>query len=93
MARKREEQCEKLCTHCRWTTDKDGDEIGVLFCNFGIIYLGLYSDQGGDIYEGAEAQIVHKNKLYTLICDDSLTKRGWVKIAKKWAIQIWLHRE
>lgn len=92
MARKKEEICEKLITHCRWSTDKDGDEIGVLFCNFGTIYLGLYSDQGGEIYEGAEAQIVHKNKLYTLICDDDLTKRGWVKIAKKWAIQIWSHK-
>jgi len=89
MARKKEELCEKLRTHCRWFTEKDGDEIGTLFCNFGMMYLGLYSDKNGGIYEGAEAQIVHNNKLYTLICDDNLTKRGWVKIAKKWAIQIW----
>jgi len=89
MAREKEELCEKLHTHCRWATDKDGDEIGVLFCNFGIIYLGLYSDQGGEIYEGCEAQIVHQDKIFTLLCDENLTKRGWVKIAKKWAIQIW----
>lgn len=92
MARKTEEQCQRLYTHCRWFTDKDGDEIGTLFCNFGIMYLGLYSDKNGGIYEGAEAQIVHKNKIYTLICDDDLTQRGWVKIAKKWAMKIWIRK-
>lgn len=89
MALEKEERCEKIYTHCRWFKDNDSDEIGVLFCNFGLMYLGLYSDKNGGIYEGAEAQIVHDNKIYTLICDDDLTRGGWVRIAKKWAMQVW----
>jgi len=92
MTREKEQRCEKFRTRCRWFKDSDGDEIGVLFCSFGLMYLGLYSDRNGGIYEAAEAQIVHNNKLYTLICDDDLTERGWIKIAKKWAMQIWIKK-
>jgi len=84
-----EERNEKIITHCRWFKNEIGDHIGILFCQFGIIYLGLYSDTGGEIYEGGEAQIIHKNKLHTLLRDNNLTKRGWIRIAKKWAIDIW----
>ncbi len=87
----KEEHCEKLYTHCRWFEDDAGDEIGVLFCSFGLIYLGLYFGES-DIYEGGEAQIVYKNNLYSLICDSVITKRGWTIIAKKWAIDIWTNR-
>ena len=68
----------------------NGYYTGVTYTSHGFINLYYQTEKNRGLGEFvATATIIHKGRVYQLKTYSTVTRLGWVRIAKKWAKAIW----
>lgn len=74
-----------------WEYNKERkNSWGISYTRQGLIILyHRAKDKRGNGVDYARASIIHRGRVYSLATNDKVTKLGWLRIANKWAKNIW----